>query len=682
MNQLFKASRYRELLLLSSFFIVFGAGLFAYNHSLLQDHHRSDIILEMSEKIINKSQEMGFHFTYLANVKNIPEESIGRLKENQDSINGFLHDFRDGETNYYGEKIKIKFNEKENQQLQKIFNEWAPINQALDDYRNSRDKSQWLQLVQMIGYGLSPLENDWHQLRNGFLKEHKSTQNKLEAIQYFGLLTSILAFLLFILALNRLFKQDEKQNQIHGQIMDMMNALGDGLFIIDEDLILGSQYSKALPEILERKELSHLHLQVLLEKIIPKSEFEIVKSYLRQLFNPRVKEKLVLDLNPLDKIKVLLPNKNEERWLSFHFNRIYGQNKNHIKGLLVSVRNITKAVQLEERILAEQTQSHQQVELLTTVLRGDENVLNAFVRSASGTTERINTILRRPALRPTDYRVKIDDIFREIHSLKGEASAVELSSFVALAHQMEDKLKRLKEKTVIVGEDFLNITVDLDQVGALIEKTNFLIQRLSGVKFDNIDSLTSQIEQLTLNSAETFTQSFHRFAQQVAERQGKKVQVAFIGFDDYVLSEKQYESLRDIIIQMVRNAIVHGIEPPEVRLAQGKSEIGSITIELEGNADKQFTLNIHDDGKGIDVEALREKASHYPEFKNRNLAELPNREIYKLIFKSGLSTAENVGEDAGRGMGMEVIRERLVGLNGVISIDSEPHVFTRFMIRF
>lgn len=154
---------------------------------------------------------------------------------------------------------------------------------------------------------------------------------------------------------------------------------------------------------------------------------------------------------------------------------------------------------------------------------------------------------------------------------------------------------------------------------------------------------------------------------------GKEVELEILGADTE-LDKLIVEGLVDPLMHLVRNAIDHGIEPPDERYAAGKDREGRIRIEAlqRGN---HVVIEVSDDGRGIDRESLLAKAVRQ-ELITPN-AGLSDRETLELIFAPGMSTRETVTESSGRGVGMDVVRANLGELGGVVEVDSTPGVGTR-----
>ena len=140
------------------------------------------------------------------------------------------------------------------------------------------------------------------------------------------------------------------------------------------------------------------------------------------------------------------------------------------------------------------------------------------------------------------------------------------------------------------------------------------------------------------------------------------------------------EGRTDPLLHLVRNAIDHGIERPELRKAKGKEETGRVILQAsqEGEA---VLISVEDDGAGIDVESVRRTALERGLVTESQLEKLSDHEIMNLIFLPGLSTNEEVTDVSGRGVGMDVVRSTIEDLGGVVSAVSTPGEGTKITIR-
>ncbi len=172
---------------------------------------------------------------------------------------------------------------------------------------------------------------------------------------------------------------------------------------------------------------------------------------------------------------------------------------------------------------------------------------------------------------------------------------------------------------------------------------------------------------------------FPRLVRDLSRELEKKVEFVLEGTDTEV-DRTVAEGLLDPLMHLLRNAMDHGIEQPQLRLAQGKSETGRVTLGAaqEGEA---VTITVEDDGKGIDSASVRESALAHGLVTEERLEEMTDHELLNLVFFPGLSTAKNVTDVSGRGVGMDVVRSTIESLGGVVSVESSPGEGTRTTIR-
>ncbi len=167
-----------------------------------------------------------------------------------------------------------------------------------------------------------------------------------------------------------------------------------------------------------------------------------------------------------------------------------------------------------------------------------------------------------------------------------------------------------------------------------------------------------------------------KLVRDLSRRNGKHVSLELVG-ESTELDKTIAEELSDPLLHMIRNALDHGIEPPEERVAAGKDATASLCITAEHQAG-QIVISISDDGRGLDPDRIRRKALQNGLIDEA--AQLTEQEIFHLIFAPGFSTAEKITDISGRGVGMDVVRQHVEGLRGRIEIDSVLGKGTTFKI--
>ncbi len=168
-----------------------------------------------------------------------------------------------------------------------------------------------------------------------------------------------------------------------------------------------------------------------------------------------------------------------------------------------------------------------------------------------------------------------------------------------------------------------------------------------------------------------------RLARDLAHRSAKQVDVVLDG-EDTEIDRNLVDVLSDPLVHMVRNALDHGLEPPDARVAAGKPAAGRLSLSAY-HAGGNVVVEIRDDGRGLDRERILAKAVEAGIVAPG--AAISDREIYELIFAPGFSTAEVVTDISGRGVGMDVVRRNVEAMRGRIEIESHPGAGTRFIIR-
>ncbi len=191
-----------------------------------------------------------------------------------------------------------------------------------------------------------------------------------------------------------------------------------------------------------------------------------------------------------------------------------------------------------------------------------------------------------------------------------------------------------------------------------------------------IGDLESQVMDLRMVTLSGVFQRMSRVVQQFVHSHGKSIEFESRG-ENIELDKRIVDSLADPLIHLIRNAMDHGIEPPDVRKAKGKDPTGKIqlTAEISG---AEVVISVIDDGKGLDPEVLRQTAI------KRGLshaAQVSDEQAINLIFESGFSTAESVSEISGRGVGMDAVKTQIEALSGRIEVKSSVDVGSTFLIR-
>lgn len=257
----------------------------------------------------------------------------------------------------------------------------------------------------------------------------------------------------------------------------------------------------------------------------------------------------------------------------------------------------------------------------------------------------------------------------EPRDLSGKTQPVEV---LRIQKPRIDKLLESFGEQVILQSTLEQCKFDLESQRELLVKT---ISQLSKLTFE----LQSHALSLTMiQLGPTFTK-LERAARDAARMCQKSVDVIVEGAETEV-DKSLVDQMSDSLTHMVRNSVDHAIEGPEERRRVGKPEKGKVRIAAR-RVGSQLWLEIEDDGKGLDPEALKAKAIRSGILNEKNAKKMNTDECYALIFKNGFSTKEQVSEVSGRGVGMNVVAETIESLKGSIEIESEVGKGTLFRLK-
>ncbi len=280
---------------------------------------------------------------------------------------------------------------------------------------------------------------------------------------------------------------------------------------------------------------------------------------------------------------------------------------------------------------------------------------------------------------------------------KGMVTPTQVHSALLEQQQVKEvrQERRQKEERARAQEAGASIRVPAEKLDVLVNLVGELVtiqarmtQTAAGREDAELISIAEEVERLTAELRDnalnirmlpigTTFNKFKRLVRDLSGELGKEIEMTTEGAETE-LDKTVIERLNDPMVHLIRNCIDHGIEKPEVREAAGKPRQGTVRLAAVHSGDSVM-LTIEDDGAGLDREAILAKAVEKGLVAPN--AELPDQEIYNLIFAPGFSTASKVTSVSGRGVGMDVVKRAIDALRGSIAINSRPGQGTVISIR-
>src|ERR1700690_1038774 len=482
----------------------------------------------------------------------------------------------------------------------------------------------------------------------------------------------------------------------HQQVNSILETVREGLFLIGRDLRLGDTYSTSLTTLLRTESPAGQGFEGLPRHLVDDKTLKAASKFLALLWKEKVHEELIESINPLSQVEASFtaPNGHSEvRYLSFSFRRVRGL---RAAGdyLLGAVSDITDRILLARELDHARGASESQAGLLFEIMRIEPRQLHACLSNADVAFRKSNALLQTPGHEPEALLQKIDGVFRELHSVKGEASAIGLSHLVQRIHAIENVLSGLRIRQPLSGSDFLPVVTQLDELISLASEIQVLSERLAGSLLER-SAPTSQAEQDQPSHGDTdvlerrpsepapalsfLGNMLRSLGGEVARTSGCSVKVLTQGLE--LVPARHAVAVKNICVQMVRNAVMHGIERAADRVEAGKTEEGTVRISFTADSADHYLLTIDDDGRGLSYEQILDNALRLGLIRPQQAATLERRQVYGLIFRPGFTTAREITEHAGRGVGLDVVSALVRELGGQIGVSTAPGKYTRFMIQ-
>ena len=340
-------------------------------------------------------------------------------------------------------------------------------------------------------------------------------------------------------------------------------------------------------------------------------------------------------------------------------------------------------------------------EVLPPALEGpDWSLLHAAIAGSANTTTGTSNLGKRAtlvsAVLPIDSAKTIRDGELTPHSPpEGRRVADRTGNVGTAAGRRAGEKMAVRESTIRVD------TARLDQVLNLSGEIGLTKNRLTSLRADilagrndaetlhALDQAVSQLDLLVSDLQNSVMktrmqpigrlfQKYPRIARDLARQLGKDVELALSG-EETEVDKTMIEDLADPLVHLVRNAVDHGVESPEERLASGKPAKSVVRLEARQEGD-HIMLIVADDGRGMSPERIRAKAVEKGLLREEDANTLDDRQSLNLIFLPGFSTMAQASSVSGRGVGMDVVKTNIQKLNGSVEIRSEPGKGTVFLI--
>ncbi len=504
----------------------------------------------------------------------------------------------------------------------------------------------------------------------------------LRWVQSIGMGLAVINFILLLLhALRRLRLSDRAAERAARETREILDTVQEGLFLLSQNGQMGSESSKSLPAILGQSVAAEADFFALLGKIAPVDTVRVAEDYISLLFKPHVLQSLTADLNPLDQVKVFIreegSGKSRSRWLRFSFAQVR-ENK-AITHLLVTVQDITEIVQLTEALENAKRGGHTDLIKLMSQLNRNPKEISSFLNQTRHHLSEINTMLRLGG-RGESLVTALSAIRPLMHRIKGDAALMDMDGLEEPAQQFEHTLHEITSTHAhLDGEMLIPLTVHLNHMFKYLESLEALI----GLRESNAAPAEAEHPAPAAKSPDWSSQfrlRLNALVQRIAFDVGKSIELDYPATMLSPLPASTQLTLETVLTQIVRNAAVHGIEAPEIRVQKAKAATGTISIRLSQNDEGTPLISVRDDGAGITPSVIRARLIATGRYTEEALETMSDSQIIGTIFDSGFSMNPNPDAHSGQGVGMSVVRNEVQKMGARLQLRTTPEQFTEFNI--
>ncbi len=445
-----------------------------------------------------------------------------------------------------------------------------------------------------------------------------------------------------------------------------------GIFLIDSNLKISNLYSKAMEDIFENKKISGENFSNFMRPHLIPRDLEALEMFIRHLYNPDMDEEVVSQLNPIESVRIY----NEEggvidtKYIKTSFTRVAREGE--IQNIMVTITDQTESILLQQHLEEAENKKKKETEQILSILKIDPSVLLGFLHNTKKELKGISERYEKDKIKNYDELLKFT--FETIHNLKGNALLIGLKLMSEKFHDMEELINKTKEKE-LESTDFLPILYDIDEADKMLTDMMEMLNRVADVYKKTQRPGNDAANAILVDSLE---KGLNNMSKEV----GKVVQLSFTNEDDITIPETGLKPVQDVMIQLMRNSLVHGIESPNDRMNAGKSITGNIHIALKQIDPDHIEVTYDDDGAGLDLDKIKARALERNLATEEELNVMDTVGISKLIFAEGFSTADEVTEHAGRGQGMNLVESIIKEHQGKFSIDFEQGKKFEMIITF
>jgi two-component system, chemotaxis family, sensor kinase CheA len=492
----------------------------------------------------------------------------------------------------------------------------------------------------------------------------------------------------------------DASNRLTGAILKTSSA---GLFLMDSKEKIRPEVSNSLAKLFRREDFSNLSFEKLIAPMVSAKTLSAARAYVARLFD--LGEGETPKSNPLQDVEVRLANSEgaaETAHYCFEFSAVEIPPEPRI--WMVRVTDVTGGVQQHRELEELRVQVQTLGEILRGVLQAGGARFGAFLQRTDASMKTINGVLKKPAREAGAFRSKLEETLEEVDRIRRDAAALKLTGLQKAAREFEDALQELRSRSTLSGSDFLPLAVKLDALFGQFTLLRSLTSQAGPAREAAVAALDAR---MTANGTEiieapkffaelaeaeksaaspaqrmapvgSLESTLATLTDLVAQENQKSVILECVGLD--LVPARYQATIKNVAIQLIRNAVLHGIETAAERTSIGKTAHGTLQLEFRTAPGNGFELLFQDDGRGLDPEKVRAIAVAKGLITEEEARQMRDRQAIKLIFKSGFTSMTEAPGESKHGSGMSLVRRYVHAAGGKSALASVFGSETRFKV--
>jgi two-component system chemotaxis sensor kinase CheA len=507
--------------------------------------------------------------------------------------------------------------------------------------------------------------------------------------------------------------------QAKKEVTDILDNMQQAVFTVGADGVIHKEVSAHAREIFGNVEIARRSLTDLLQlESLPDQEKRTrMQFWLANIFGADDLQWMLSESDRLAEIDYRRPTFEgtfENRLLKLEYAPIYKHGM--IERVMVIAKDTTELMRLQAEVARKEEENRRNIDLTLQITALDPDLFDTFSEESEFLLEVCDSLLKNQAPGAEVGRDAIDQLFRAMHTFKGNARVFKLTGLQDVAHAAEDVLSRARGSQQPLGSvDLAEISAKVAHVRKTLSDFKALAAKLlkrplegpvatgaPTIKIpenkvmqvrqswktitqavdesratlpravhDRLEAHGRAIRELTQVRIADIVVPLQMMARDLARELGKSVGDVEVVGAELMVESRRLANIKEILLHAIRNAIDHGLEPPDQRAAANKPRSGHIVLRFE-QKEGRLLVTVEDDGRGIDREQVKVRAVEQRLLSRNQVDKLADVEVLELLFRPGFSTSINVSETSGRGVGMDVIRTRANELNGSAVIASTP----------